>query len=218
MYEGDYISSFGRRLASSNGQERYVIRQEDVFCNVSAPHCLTCSHKYILHFRIDYWRAIPYWPTERWWGQVSSHLFLCPQVLAIHTKLLISGWSNDFGGSLISLIRSYLHTCRASRNKKFAFKYGNIWREIKRKWSLTWIRGHVLFFRHDSNSRLTWLRALLFLTTHEHCTNACMYSICNLRMWRRICEILVANVAKWIMIRQGSRLPEWDAFVPKIQF
>lgn len=58
------ISSFGRRLAS-DGQERYVIRQEDVFCIVSAPHCLTCSHKYILHFRIDCWRVISYSPTER---------------------------------------------------------------------------------------------------------------------------------------------------------
>lgn len=106
-------------------KERYVIRQEDVFCIVSAPHRLTCGHKYILHSRLDCWRVISYSPTERW----------CPQMLAIHTKLLISGWSPGARTTSmeanLSLLRSYVHRCRASRNKKSAFKYGIFGERLK---------------------------------------------------------------------------------------
>lgn len=118
------ISSFGRRLAS-DGQRAIRNPPRGCFLHCQRPHRLTCSHKYILHSRIDCWRVISYSPTERW----------CPQMLAIHTKLLISGWSPGARTTSmeanLSLLRSYVHRFRASRNTKFTFKYGIFGERLK---------------------------------------------------------------------------------------
>lgn len=66
----------------------------------------------------------------------------------------------------LNLSHQILCTCRASHNKKFAFKYFG-----------ERLKENGLFSRHDSDSRRTWLRDFLFLITPEHCTNACMYNI-----------------------------------------
>lgn len=103
-------------------KERYVIRQEDVFCIVSAPHRLTCSHKYILHSRLDCWRVISYSPLMPADARDSHE---------IADFRMIPWSSNDFDEANLSLLRSYVHRCRASRNKKFAFKYGIFGERLK---------------------------------------------------------------------------------------